>query len=238
MKPKLLLAFAALLALAANPADAALQKYRLRTGGFVQAPDLAPNPDGIPTPAIPGAVALIGASGANPVLVKLLDIGDDTVTVIIPGLAVGLFRSAKGRQGPGGPGALHGNPNAFTGTGSPASGSTIRWGVVTGWTNSGSAWCNSEPAIICSLAMFVDEATTDTRTNSASYDLGTWSFHGTGFTSVPFVNSYNTNNPGNVVKFYQGAALRDGTVPAISIVGSALLGASLVLGGIAASRRR
>jgi hypothetical protein len=30
----------------------------------------------------------------------------------------------------------------------------------------------------------------DPRFNSEFYDLGTWTFHGTGFTAFPFINSH------------------------------------------------
>ncbi len=86
--------------------------------------------------------------------------------------------------------------------------------------------------------MVMDQASVDPRFNSEFYDLGTWSFHGTGFTASSFISSYFTNNPGNSSMWVRGFAAQDGTVPALPLLGVALLGGSLVAGGVAALRRR
>jgi hypothetical protein len=83
-----------------------------------------------------------------------------------------------------------------------------------------------------------DEETTEPRYNSEFYDLGTWSFHGTGFTAVPFVGSYFSSDVGNQTYWVRGFEKRDGTVPALPLVGVIVLGLSLVAGGVAASGRR
>jgi hypothetical protein len=231
-------------ALVSSPADAALQKYRLNRIGASNTDDVTPNPDLIPhgtsRPGEPSqAVVLLDqAAGPNPRLRKINDITDRTVTVLVPGLATNIFVSVSQREGAGTgiftPGG--GTKPVFTGTGSSAS--QIRWGTVTGWTVSGRWWCNSNPAIICSLAMLIDEATAQARFNSTFYDLGTWYFHGTGFTSQAFVHSYNTNNFGNFQWIYQAGRNTDTTVPALPLLGLALIGGSLVAGGVVVARRR
>lgn len=223
-------------------AAAELNKYALQTGTLLNSESVSPNPTRtsrtVPPGTALGAVALIDDSGPNPVLRKLVEVGDDTATVLVPGLALGLFRSANSRQGPGGTGSFHAQPTgAFTGTGSTAAGGSLRWGSVTGWTISGSVWCNSSPGVLCALGMFADEQTTDPRFNSEFYDLGTWVFHGTGFTSVPYVDSYNTSDFGNVLKLYRGGSSRDPTLPAISWLGTLALAGSLVAGAVAALKR-
>jgi hypothetical protein len=85
--------------------------------------------------------------------------------------------------------------------------------------------------------MFADEATTDPRFNSSSYDLGTWYFHGTGFTSAGFIDSYSASDAGNVVKLYRGARRNDASVPALPLFGAALIAASLAAGGATALLR-
>jgi hypothetical protein len=92
--------------------------------------------------------------------------------------------------------------------------------------------------VLCNLAQLVDEGTVDGRFNSLFYDLGTWNFHGTGFTASPFIASYATNNPGNTTLWLRGVRRQDGTVPALPLIGIATLGASLVAGGITALWRR
>ena len=79
--------------LLALPAGAALEKFSLQVSGWVQGENVSPNPDGITiTNPPPGSVALIDSSGPAPVLRKLLETSDDTVTVVVPQLVVALFR--------------------------------------------------------------------------------------------------------------------------------------------------
>ncbi len=226
--------------LLAADAGAALKKYRLQRQTGVNTSDVTPSPDTVARGNSDfgkesEAVALVEDSGSNAILRRLVDATDRSVTVLVPSLATNIFVSNNLRQGPG-TGVFNGGPvPSFTGTGSTAS--TIRWGTVTGWTQSGSFWCNSNPGVICSLAMGMDEDTVDPRANSEFYDLGTWFFHGTGFTSIPYINSYNTNNFGNTTHLQKGFLKRDGTVPALPVLGVVLLGSSLVAGGVAAMRR-
>lgn len=230
--------------LSASPAAAALQKFRLNRVGIGSGPNVTPNPDpiahGMTGPGIePDSVVLVNSfAGPNPRLVKINDITDRTVTVLVPGLQTNIFVSVNQREGAGTAifGSGGGSSPVFTGSGNTAT--QIRWGTITGWTVSGRWWCNSAPAIVCSLAMLIDQQTTQARYNSAFYDLGTWNFHGTGFRSLPFIHSYNTNDFGNFEWQYQGSTRRDGTVPALPIVGLTLLGGGLLVGGVAAMRRR
>ncbi len=239
----------ALLAAGALPAEAALRKYALLARTITNSPDVSPNPDvvGRGSVTVRGPiqipVALVDeAAPAAPVLRKLLFISPHvTATVPVPGLASNIFLSLVSRDGPGVLAPLYGQPApSFTGTGATAAGSQIAWGTVTGWTNTGSVWCNSSPAIICTLAMWMDDATSDPRFNSEFYDLGTWSFHGTGFTAAPYIDSYNTNSFGNTERWLRGIRLQDPAVPGLAALGVGLLGASRLLGGwiaLASARR-
>ncbi len=222
-----------------SSADAALKKYDLTFRGQVSSTNVTPNPQtGNPINNREFSTALISnAAGPNPVLRKFVRAVDFTITTLVPGLVVGIFASTNFREGPGVPAQLHQLPvPSFTGTGSTAA--SIRWGSVTGWSISGSNWCNSEPAVVCSLAMNMDEQTTEPRFNSEFYDLGTWSFHGTGFTAIPFIGSYFSSDIGNQTYWVRGFEKRDGTVPALPLVGAVTLGLSLVAGGVAAARRK
>ncbi len=231
----------------AAPVNAALRKYIPIGQTITNAPNVSPNPDvvGRGSVTIRGPIqipiVLIDESAPNaPVLRKLLSITPHvTTTVLVPGLTSSIFLSLVSRDGPGVLAPLYGNPSpTFTGTGSTAGGGQIAWGIVTGWTHTGSAWCNSSPGVICSLAMWMDEATSDPRFNSEFYDLGTWFFHGTGFTSVPYIDAYYTNSFGNTERWTRGIPLQDATLPALPLLGVSLLAASLITGGWLAWGRR
>ena len=84
----------------------------------------------------------------------------------------------------------------------------------------------------------MNKETTDPPSTSDFYDLGTWSFHGTGFSSVPFVSVAYTTSFGNHSLAYRGALLSDATIPALPALGVAALGALLAGGAASALRRR
>jgi hypothetical protein len=232
-----MLGFGLVIALAGG-SDAALEKYDVTFQGSVNSNNVVPNPNsGKPVINAEQSVALVdSAAGPNPVLRKFVRAVDFTITTVVPGLAIALFSSSNYREGPGVLAQIHGGSvPPFTGTGSTAT--NVRWGVVSGWTITGSTWCNSNPGVICVLGMMADQATTEPRFNSTFYDLGTWSFHGTGFTSVPFIGSTFSSDVGNQVYLVRGFATRDGTVPALPLLGVVVLGASLIAGGVVAARR-
>jgi hypothetical protein len=228
----------ALIAVAAQ-SDASLKKYSLTIRNVTNSSNGSPNPNVNVVFGRDFSVALIdAAAGPSPVLRKFVRAPDTTTTVPVPALQTGIFVSNNFREGPGVLAQIHGGTlPAFTGTGSVAS--AVRWGLVTGWTITGSFWCHSNPAVICSFAMGADQATTDPRNNSTFYDLGTWTFHGTGFDGgITFVSSWFTNDPGNTQMWIRGFESRDTTVPVLPLVGSLVLGGTLVLGGVATLARK
>lgn len=232
------------LVIASSPSQSALKKYDLTIRAIVNSGTGAlPNPN-ISNPGINGqefSVALIdSAAGPSPALRKFVRATDATITTITPALIVGIFTSVNFREGPGVLEQIHGSAvPAFTGTGNISGGSAIRWGIVSGWTNSGTFWCNSSPAVVCTLAMGMDQDTADPRFNSAFYDLGTWSFHGTGFSASPnVVLSYFSSNFGNQQLWVRGGESQDGTVPVLPLAGTLILGGSLIAGAAVALRRR
>jgi hypothetical protein len=234
---------ALLLFSAAQSSDAALKRYRVYTVNITEAPTQAQNPNNtLPGgPGLPDDAAIVDTNGPSPILRKLQYRSDNTTTILVPGTTVGIFISNLYWEGPDAPDLRRSNgvPDSFfTGTGSVANGSTIRWGVVTGWSITGQTWCNSNPAVICSLAMLSDQATIDPRFNSPAYDLGTWSFHGTGFTSIPWVHSYFTSNYGNNQRWLRGGIAETFSVPALPLLGLAVLGTSIAVAGFTLAMRR
>ncbi len=237
MNPALSRAVCLLAALSiASQADAALRKYRMRNTVIVSSPNANPNPDLIPQPIEnPPLDRTLIEDGASPILRKLLFINPpgDGVTVFVPSLTTSLFVTNASRTAPG---LFEPEPPSFTGTGGTSS--TIRWGIVTGWTITGHEWCNSNPGVVCSLAGRMDEVTTDPVFDSEFYDLGTWTFHGTGFVTVPYVFRYNTSDFGNNQHWRRGFSEQDATVPVVPLAGLALVGGSIAAVAVGALRRR
>jgi hypothetical protein len=234
---------ALLLFAAAHSSEAALKRYRLYTVNITDSPNQSPNPNNtLPGgPGLPDDAAIVDTNGPSPILRKLQFRSDNTTTINVPGLTTTIFISNLFWEGPDAPDLRRSNgvPDAFfTGTGSAANGSTLRWGSVTGWSITGQSWCNSNPAVICTLAMLLDEATIDPRFNSGFYDLGTWSFHGTGFTSIPWVHSYFTNSFGNNQRWLRGGIAETFSVPALPLLGLAVLGTSIAVAGFTLAMRR
>ncbi len=223
----------AVIATLAQPAGAVLAKFRLNRTLLAQSsefPDRVPNCSFGWGPAEQcEGKALVDQSGSAAVLRRFEFITDTSGTIPgLPGCCVRLYLSLNQREGPTG---------SATGSGSTAAGSTLRWGSVTGWSISGTTWCNSFPAVVCTLALAMDEASSDPAQLSSFYDLGTWSFHGTGFTSVPFVAQTFTNSSGNNMLIYRGARVNDSSVPALPAAALLALGA-LLAGGAASALRR
>jgi len=101
-------------------------------------------------------------------------------------------------------------------------------------------YCHSSPTYICTYTGVPDLMTMDPMLPSPFYDLGTWTFHGTGFTSVPFVQRVaapTSLSMGNAQYWLKGR-LSGGFVPALPLLGVALLGASLLFAGARLSRKR
>jgi hypothetical protein len=245
----MLVALAATLAVA--PSEAALKKYNFNNRSCSQQANQ--DPDCIvfanPGPPTPGSVILLSEEvPGSPRLRKLVDTGNVTITVDVPSLAGTIFLSNADRTGPGVTKYLYKSRDAdagpiFTGTGGTGAGQTVRWGLTTGWSVTGAQWCNSEPiAVICTFADRMDEDTVDPPDEAAAfggaYDLGTWYFHGTGFTSQGFIQQYFTTDFGNNMFIYRGNLVRDGTVPALELLGIGVLGLSLATGGAVALRRK
>jgi hypothetical protein len=224
----LALALVAGLALS-SPAAAVLKHYNVRWTGIQDFNTSAFNKD--PLGVQPDSGATIDTGGGSPVLKRLKLVLAQSTTTNVPALAGFIFRQQLVTEGPR-------KGLNFTGAGSTAS--TIAWGLVTGWTVTGGIWCHSSPSYICSYAAFSDLATIDPSLRSPLYDLGTWTFHGTGFTASPFIYFQGTPammTAGNAQYQLKGR-ISAGLIPALPVLGVALLGASLLFAGARFSRKR
>jgi hypothetical protein len=161
------------------------------------------------------------------VLKRLILVVELEDTIHVPGLSGFIFLSRHYEEGPR-------KALSFTGTGGTST--TIAWGLVTGWATTGGTWCHSNPTFICTYAAGKDLATVEPPLYSPFFDLGTWTFHGTGFTSVPYVYLVDPSaqmSTGNAQYQLRGR-LAAGVVSAVPVRGVMLLGASLLVAGAAA----
>ena len=219
----------------AYPAGAILRNYGVRWATISQFNSSSPSPNnyvsGNDGTGDPPANAVVDDTGSgNPVLRKFLLFNETLQTVDVPNLSGFIYLSSITNQGPK-------KGLNFTGTGS--TNTSIAWGTITGWTVTGGFWCHSVPSNICTYARGKDLVTGDPAFDSSFYDLGTWNFHHTGFTSIPWVHqkaSPATMSVGNSAYFVRGR-IRGGLVPALPVLGVALLGASLLFAGARLSRK-
>jgi hypothetical protein len=169
-------------------------------------------------------------SGGFPVLRKLILSNDYQQTSCCYGFDRYLFLSRHVEEGPR-------KGLDFTGDGNTST--TIAWGLVTGWTITGGTWCNSDWPYLCTFAVGGVLTTIDPPLHSPFYDLGTWVFHGTGFTSVPFVHQKSpaTNMTVGNWQYPLRGRLAAGLVPAVPVLGVAVLGAGLLVAGARLARR-
>jgi len=213
----------------APEASAALKKYVVRTRALIMFAETSPTVEFISSASTPG-IGLIDESGANPILRKLVQIARGPGrTTLVPGLTNGfIWFHGFTEQGPG--------PDK---SGVGGTDSSIDWGNLSGWTITGGTYCHSNPSYICGLAAAVDMETVATDFLSDNYDIGTWTFHGTGFTmTLPYVTRTGKTDLGNSMFFLFGAAHQDGTVPTLPLLGIGAVGVSVFAMGIASIRRR
>ncbi len=231
------LSLAATLAMG-SPVGAVLRHYRIEWTAIAEFntanPQLNNYEPGNRGPAETRSRGLIDDHGDGSPVLKTLRLVQEVETsfpVSIVSYSGFIFLSMLSEQGPK-------KGLTFTGTGSAAS--SIAWGLVTGWTVTGGFYCHSSPTYICTYTGVPDLMTMDPMLPSPFYDLGTWTFHGTGFTSVPFVQRVaapTSLSMGNAQYWLKGR-LSGGFVPALPLLGVALLGASLLFAGARLSRKR
>jgi hypothetical protein len=224
-----------LLSLFAQAADAALDRYRVRNFSLADFATKTPKTT-IETHSEPGdgatndSTVVVDRSG--PTLRKLLVIQQGASTFNVSFFNGFIWFSTNWRDGPKG---------SFTATSSTLSTATnvgtVVWPILTGWTITGATFCHADPAFICSLAVGENLGSVDPDLRSTFYDIGPWTFHGTGFTSNPFV-FFTSTTQGNSQILLKGALDPNATVPALPLLGVGALGASLFAMGVAALRRR
>jgi len=189
--------------------------------------------------------------GSLPGNYKLDDTGGGTVTIS----DFNLRRIVDVNIGPGGLTVVFG-PGAYvfvdsdsttspalgtTHPGSTAPGGTVDWGVLSGWTRSGQAFCISSPVTICTGGAQVPHgATTPTPPpNSPTYDLGTWAFDAEGdFAALSnYINQTNNGGTSNRQFLLRGSFV-GGSIPALPAFGAGALALGLVVAGARSALRK
>jgi hypothetical protein len=212
----------AMIGVAADPVAASLKKFSIRRTYLTQ----EPGGNLFPSPGVGDAVIEASSSLGVTRLVHLALVTDQVGTVCCGGGSAFAFVSLESREGP--------SPNQ---TGSGAFTSTIAWGVVTGWSITGSFYCHSIPVSICAIASGMDLATVDPPLLSPFYDLGTWSFHATGFTATPFISNYLTTPPGGNQQWILRGRHQEHFLPLLPAAGVFAVAGGLLVLGARRSRR-
>jgi hypothetical protein len=224
---KLFLVSLGIVAFIAPSASAALKKYQVRHRIQLNYAETSPKVE-LRSSSGTG-VGLIDESGASPVLTKLvLTTGGGGRTTLVPSLTNGfIWYNQASKEGPS---------NGQVGAGT--TGTNIVWGNLTGWTITGGTYCHAVPSYICDYAVAEEQATVTPDFLSNNYDIGTWTFHGTGFLDVGYINRTGKTGLGNLQWFLIGIDKNDGTVPALPLLGIGAVGVSVFAMGVASIRRR
>jgi len=126
-----------------------------------------------------------------------------------------------------------------TGSGGSAPLGQVSWGVLAGWSTTGSQFCLASPPTLCSgVGGAVHGTTTPLRMPSATYDLGTWSFDARGdFEGSPYLRQTFDGGATNLQHILRGA-YSGAALPALPRFGAAALAAGLLGTGARALRRK
>jgi hypothetical protein len=206
------------LALAADAVSAALKKFSVRRTSLSVS-------DFTPIEGRGDAIVETNGSAGVPRLVRL-EVATDLTQTCCGGGSLSIFVSLESREGP--------SPNQV-GTGNFTSG--IAWGSVTGWTISGSFFCKSSPEFLCTIVSGINLTTVDPPLRSPFYDLGTWTFHGTGFTATAFIHEYFTSPYADNAQWILRGRQQERFLPLLSTAALTAVAAGLLAGGARRARQ-
>ena len=232
MRTKSFVAALALVGFFSQSANAVLDRYAVRNFSIADFASSMP-----PTEIFAGEpgdgstdFGTVVVDRTGPTLRKLLITSSSSQTTFVSVFNGFIWFVVNWRDGPKG---------QFTATSGslPGNVGTVTWGTLTGWAITGATFCNANPAFICGLAVGSLLTSVDPALRSGFYNTDPWSFHGTGFRTMPFV-FFTSTLPGNSQVVLKGPLAPNASVPALPLLGVGALGASLFAMGIAALRRR
>ena len=129
-------------------------------------------------------------------------------------------------------------------TGSGDTASSISWGVLTGWTQTGYLTCISNcpggpcPASACIPFIGFEGTGPPAPLSATAFDSDPWTFAGDGSSfAAPSVEMVNLSGGGVTVNLQWGSSTRTFPVPALPLVGLGVLGSGLVYLAARAIRR-
>jgi hypothetical protein len=239
------LVLAALLTALAMPALAAIKVYNATppngTGGdqLQYSADFCP-PIVVTPGTIQGHYTLSDTGGGTTTMVDFqqypvtfVDFGPDVLTSIFgPGSFV--FVNSTPTV------TIESLPITRSGSTAPSTGS-IAWGLISGWNNTGVAFCIASPQTICTGGTMVPHGITTPLDpiNSPTYDLGTWTFDAEGDMTAASNYIEQTNNGGtsNRQRLLRGAYV-GAAIPALPLVGAGALALGLLIAGTRSVMRK
>jgi hypothetical protein len=128
---------------------------------------------------------------------------------------------------------INNNSLPQTGAGSTAPSSSVAWGIISGFTNTGIAFCIASPQTICTGGAMVAHGVTTPlgAINSTTYDLGTWSFDAVGDLSASqYISRTSNGGTANGQRLITGAYVGS-SIPALPLIGAGALALGLVVAG-------
>ena len=166
-------------------------------------------------------------------ITTLIDLGPDQLTVTFgPGAFIFIDAKTTGAPTPG-------QTSNVTGIGahgpsSTAPGSSVEWGIISGWAATGGQFCVSSPTSICDNAGFGHGQTVTPVKPSSTYNLGTWAFdanNGDFQITEPYIERTSNGGLQNSRYDIRGAFVGS-ALPALPLIGFGALALSLaVIGG-------
>ena len=167
----------------------------------------------------------------NVTITNLIDLGpDQLVTTFGPGAFIFIDSKTTSNGSP-----LVSNTSGVGAHGPSGTdpGDTAEWGVLSGWSSTGSNFCLSSPVAICNQAGFAHGQTVLPVPPSTTYNLGTWNFDAEGDYAIDTPYVQRTSNGGLQNSSYnlRGNFVGD-ALPALPLLGFGALALSLaVIGG-------
>ena len=163
------------------------------------------------------------------IITTIIDLGPDQFAPLFgPGSFIFIdSRATTGNNPPGGSVHVSVGPADDTDPGG-----AVEWGVVSGWSVSGSRFCISSPVSICNGAGFSHGATAQAVLTSSTYQLNTWAFDAEGDYSivVPYIVRDEASGLGNNQWDMRGA-FAGSALPALPLFGLGALALSLAVTG-------
>ena len=115
--------------------------------------------------------------------------------------------------------------------------SQIDWGVLSGFTATGSEFCKSTPPALCTFIGRIEDGSQSSVLPSSTYDIGTWTFDGAGdFDHSGYIRGTQNGGISNTVTYLNGTFF-GASLPALPLIGFGALALGLGIAGVRASRK-